>query len=129
MKARLLVALAAGLLVGAADPAPDLGEVQSLEIPPGSKWVETDRQGLRWIHEFGRGGVWATTSPEGSMLHQEYILDPRSRPPRIDAAGEKGLYRLEGNRLLICVGEGVRPTTFAHRPEAGQYIYILKRLK
>ena len=43
---------------------------------------------------------------------------------------------MEGNRLLVCLGvwKGTnrlidRPTTFAHRPERGQYLFVYKRLK
>ena len=56
MKARLLAALAAGLLIGS-DPAPDLSEVQSQEIPPGSRWVNTTPGGYTYIDTFSEDGV------------------------------------------------------------------------
>lgn len=135
MRTRLLVALAVGLVVGS-DPAPDGGQVVQ-GIPPGSRWTFTDTAGRTWVEEFGRDGVWRTYVPGKPLSRTEakYTLTPTASPPRIDTPGPPGcglgIYRLEGNRLLICMGErknAGRPTTFTNRPGAGQFLYVLKRL-
>lgn len=66
MRARLLIALAAGLMVGSPDPAPDRSEVQSQVIPPGSRWTWTGFDGLPRVDEFNKGGVWLTVFPRAS---------------------------------------------------------------
>lgn len=135
MKSRLLVALAAGLLVGAADPAPERGEVQSQVIPPGSRWLGIDSGGHPSVYEFRRDGVLRTyVLIEGWVLEQKYTLMP-GNPSRIDmfVAGVqcRGIYRLEGDHLFLCVGryDVERPRTFTHRPKAGQFLWVVKRLK
>lgn len=138
MRTRLLVALAAGLMIGSADPAPDLGEVaQAQVIPPGSRWLWTDSEGDTFVYAFGKDGLWRTYSGGCELpgTAEKYILTPTACPPRIDTIwrglDRHGIYRLEGGRLLICqasAGAG-RPTSFAHRPETNHYLYVLKRLK
>lgn len=131
MKARLLVALVAGLMVGAADPAPDLGEVQSQEIPPGSKWEAED--GSVW--EFGKDGkvrMKTEKDPQCPWVFVfSYTLNPMANPPRCDlrSIDIRCIYQLEGDRLLFCLARHARPTSFVHRPGAWQWLYVLKRLK
>src|SRR5579872_4234806 len=102
MKMRLLVALAAALMVGS-DPAPDLGEVvQDQVIPPGSRW---EGGGSLW--NFGKGGVLRITTPDGTNVSTfRYRLDRRASQLRFDITdpGEEtpSIYRIEGRRLLIC---------------------------
>lgn len=133
MKARLLVALAAGLMVGS-DPAPDFGEVQSQAIPPGSRWVWS-AAGYTFIDEFGKDGMRRTYNPKMVELGLtwEYTLNPTASPPRLDTKHGldpwRGIYRLEGDRLLICMSQQARPATFAHRPGVGQHLHVYKRLK
>ena len=139
MRMRLLVALAAGLMVGS-EPVPDLGEVaQPQVIPQGSRWVWNGDE-LSLTYEFGKGGVCriSRSGRHAWTVLAKYTLTPTASPPRIDMIDFvsvrrcPGIYRLESDRLLICIGEWdavARPTTFADRPKAGQYLYVLKRLK
>jgi uncharacterized protein (TIGR03067 family) len=137
MRMRLLVALAAGLMVGSGEPPPS-AVVQSEAIPAGIKWSRTDSGGQTWVDEFGRDGIWRSVSRnDGSviLMPEKYTLNLTASPPRIDTTCKgrhrHGIYRLEGDRLTICLSDWnspSRPTSFAHRPEAGQCLYVLKRL-
>lgn len=130
MRMRLLVALAAGLLIGAGEPPPCEELIQG--IPEGSWWSGTamDIAGRQVpaIHEFRAGHFWTTNSLLSPKVGIAYTLNLRATPARIDLDGTKGIFRLNGDTLLICVGSRVRPTSFTHRPKAGQRLYVLKRL-
>jgi uncharacterized protein (TIGR03067 family) len=137
---RLLVALAAGLLVGSADPAPGLGEVaQPQMIPPGSRWSWKDADGMEGVEEFGRSGVWRYVCPDDGTWETspfKYTLNATASPPRIDwtcpGTHVRGIYRMDGDRLLICLARrvgGPRPTSSADRPKVGQHLYVYRRLK
>jgi uncharacterized protein (TIGR03067 family) len=133
MKRRLLLALVAGLMAGSDPAAPDLGEVkQEQVIPPGSKWVEIDEGGV-W--EFGKNGVLGGTNPDGTKLLPggRYTLDTARNPPHIDTSEidgvMTGIYRLDGDRLVLCLSLGERPTKFVDEPDGPQFLVILERLK
>jgi uncharacterized protein (TIGR03067 family) len=137
MRMRLLVALVAGLMVGS-DPAPDLGEVTQLQvIPPGSRWVRRGSDGRAYVEVFTKDGRWLTCLDPARLMTAKYTLNMTASQPHIETTTEDGkprhgIYRMEGDRLFICLStpDGpTRPSTFAHRPEAGQYLFILKRLK
>lgn len=124
MRMRLLVALAAGLMVGAADPAPDLGEVEQEQvIPPGSRWRRVEN-GSVW--EFGKDGKLRVMDDDGwRLVDGRYRTDPKANPPRFDLTGPfeswAGIYRVEGRRLLFCFPRtlgGKRPTWFTDGPDS-----------
>jgi uncharacterized protein (TIGR03067 family) len=61
-----------------------------------------------------------------------FALDPTQSPPSIDlseATGVKmyGIYRLEGDRLTICLCEEQRPTEFASRAGQRRVLMVLER--
>lgn len=132
MKARLLVALVAGLAVGSGEPPP-CGEVQSQEIPPGSKWLQAN---YNWVWEFKKdGSLQITFRDSDTRLFPRYILNPRATPPQIDlkCVGRdtiRGIYRIEGDRLVLrhFGVNTARPTSFVCRPEQS-FRATLKRLK
>jgi len=88
----------------------------------------------------------APAGPQGSFWVQvaEYAIDPTQTPKTIDfvvkaqtdPSTDLGIYRLEGDRLTLCIGPNIRPEEFAAQPggsDQAQYqvpylLYVLKRV-
>jgi len=104
-------------------------------------WVSTseNNEESRWVFEGKR--VKSTVNTQDYI--SQVTLDPKATPhPTIDfkiteGPGEsadktsKGIYKLEGDKLTICVtapGQGSRPTEFK-RVEDEAYLFELKREK
>ena len=65
-------------------------------------------------------------------------LNPEKNPAQIDVTftdgprkGQtaKGIYKLDGDTLSICVGEKDRPTAFESKAGSGNGLWVLKRAK
>lgn len=132
MKARLLAALAAGLLVGAADPAPDMGEVAEPQvIPPGSRW----RGGDGSVWEFKKGGALRFWHADGrESMRARYLIDRKASPSRLDLRYDHGLafkviFRAEGDRLVLCCSVKDYPTRFMAGANREPCLLTFKRLK
>jgi uncharacterized protein (TIGR03067 family) len=87
-------------------------------------------------------GKRMTTREKGDVKEDATILalDPKSKPAAIDlkiASGAdmgrvvKGIYKLEGDNLTVCVAEPgkERPTAFAAREGTGHTLFVFKRVK
>lgn len=113
------------------------GDLKSLQ----GTWVSTEdnSQESRWVFE----GKKANTSAGGRDYVCRVSLDPKATPhPTIDfvvtegpddSAGKtsRGIYKIEGDKLTICVtgpGEGSRPAEFK-AVEDELYLFDLKREK
>ncbi len=113
------------------------GDLKTLQ----GTWVSTadNSQESRWVFE----GKKANTSAGGRDYVCQVTLDPKATPhPTIDfrvtegpddSAGKtsRGIYKLEGDKLTICVadpGEGSRPAEFK-AVEDESYLFDLKREK
>ncbi len=140
---RLLgIALAAAIVAGSSvrgedEKAAISGDLKGLQ----GTWVSTpdNAQESRWIFE----GKKANTSAGGRDYVCQVTLDPKATPhPTIDfrvtqgpddSTGKtsRGIYKLEGDKLTICVkwpGEGSRPAEFK-AVEDEFYLFDLKREK
>ena len=104
-------------------------------------WVSAsdDGQETRWVFE----GKKANTTAAGRDYVCEVTLDPKATPhPTIDflviegpdvspGKTSRGIYKLEGDKLTICVtlpGDGTRPAEFK-AVEEEIYLFDLKREK
>ncbi len=68
-----------------------------------------------------------------------FVLNPSRDPPQIDVTAsysnpvqvQRGIYRLDGNSLLLCVAIGgkPRPTEFDTSPGSGHRLFVLRRKK
>ncbi len=96
------------------------------------KPLAKDAHGMQIIFKDGRMTI---DGPDGERVHV-YVLDTTKQPARIDthevtvARWKLGIYRLEGDRLNLCVAESrhARPTSF----DAGQRdceVLVLERIK
>jgi uncharacterized protein (TIGR03067 family) len=79
----------------------------------------------------GEAFTWKTGDKE---TRGTFSLDPAKSPREISMSAEgrklAGVYRLEGDELTICVGDGDdRPVDFATRDGARAVLLILKRKK
>ena len=138
---RLLgIALAAAIVTGSGVRGEDektalSGDLKTLQ----GTWVSTadNAQESRWVFE----GKKVNTTAGGRDYVCEVTLDPKATPhPTIDflvtegaddSAGKtsRGIYKLEGDKLTICVtvpGEGSRPAEFK-AVEEESYLFDLKR--
>ncbi len=136
------IALAAALLTGSGVRGEDektaiSGDLKALQ----GTWVSTEdnSQESRWVFE----GKKANTSAGGRDYVCQVSLDAKATPhPTIDfrvtegpddSAGKtsRGIYKLEGGKLTICVtgpGQGSRPAEFK-AVEDESYLFDLKREK
>ncbi len=113
------------------------GDLKALQ----GTWVSTpdNSQESRWVFE----GKKANTSAGGRDYVCQVTLDPKATPHKtIDfmvtegpdgSAGKtsRGIYKLEGDKVTICVsdpGEGSRPAEFK-AVEEESYLFDLKREK
>lgn len=87
-----------------------------------------------------KGSVMTSTNVINGTEHTQdstMTLDPTRNPKTIDLEqmGERarGIYRLQGEELLICINEGVvnesRPTEFKTTKDSGFQLWKLKRVK
>jgi uncharacterized protein (TIGR03067 family) len=71
-----------------------------------------------------------------------YTIDPRSKPKKIDikmpaggpweGATSEGIYRFEGNKLMICLNTGggqMRPSSCTSKPHIPRVMYVCIRKK
>jgi uncharacterized protein (TIGR03067 family) len=102
-----------------------------IKIPCPSKWEQANGGTMRVA--FRKGGRVEIKDGLHS-LDARYKLDPTSNPSQIDLCGGSypGIYRLEGNRLTICLTMktgGPRPNDFTCKPGSGKLLWTLVRKK
>jgi uncharacterized protein (TIGR03067 family) len=81
-----------------------------------------------------QGNKFTTTRSEKPLSEGTFVLDPTKSPPWIDLSENTGafiygIYRLEGDKLTICMHEDRRPTEFESRPGQERSLVVLEREK
>jgi uncharacterized protein (TIGR03067 family) len=142
---RLLVVLAAGVLVGAAEPAGDAGKKDSEKLQGTWQYVSFESNGekmaadqLKKMTVTYTGDKWVVREGDKVVVAGTQKLDPTKEPHEIDSVvteGEGkgntmlGIYELKGDTFRVCFDpEGKdRPKDFT--PKAGQFGGVVSRVK
>lgn len=95
---------------------------------------------LRYV--FAADGSWTIYRGERKVggADRAYFADPKADPPAIDLKYEpadqdgrvgRGIYKVEGDRLTLCLsrGDAPRPKGFDSSAEAPTTLYVFKRVK
>lgn len=95
-----------------------------------------------FVHIFAADGtVLSGDGKDPATFHANYAIDGTSRPMRFDwiakpPRGErftrKGIFKVEGDTLTLCVSatsEGDRPTEFTSTKDPPIWLYTYKRVK
>ncbi len=145
---RLLLVLAAGLLLGADDPKPTAGSDKD-RLQGTWQAVSSQNDGRddpdAQAHRLTFAGETFTIRRDGHvMIKGTFRIDPDKKPktidmilteaPRDDQRGKTalGIYELDGDTLKWCVGrpgEGERPKEFAAKDGSRRMFVTLKRHK
>jgi uncharacterized protein (TIGR03067 family) len=143
MKPFALIILAAGLAVAADTPKEAARELAKLQGTWNAVAVEED--GERLPAEKTKG--WKLVIKDNKYTFEAgkasaegiYRLDPAKTPKAVDATRTNGpdkgktllgIYRLDGDRLMMCFaepGQKNRPASFVTKKGAGLRMYVLKR--
>ena len=96
---------------------------------------QEDPEGIKNLKLVIKGGTYTLQGGE-EAFEGTFILDPTSKPKRMDTKGAKiprtqGIYDLKGDGLKICWAEGdtERPREFATKPDSNLRLIVLKREK
>ena len=146
MRARLLIALGAALLVAADKPKDaakkDLEKLQGTWVMAG---LEIDGQVVPEEKIKGTTltvkGDRYTTRTQGKSHEVAFKLDPSQTPRAIDMYFpdgpevpklSKGIYEIDGDTFRLCRHQAPgqdRPTSFATSPDTGLFLVVWKRQK
>lgn len=135
---RMLMALAAGLLVAADGPGRDEARLQG-----NWAWASAEFNGRRAPREdyadyrrVFRGDQWINLAGGQPQQSGTYRLDPTRSPKAIDltyADGQvyRGIYKLEGDHLKTCIAVPgqERPTRFVSKPDSGWGLTVYRRAR
>jgi uncharacterized protein (TIGR03067 family) len=136
-----------GLVPAADPPKPDAAKLERQKLQGTWTIVSHDSNGKKVEAKVISGwnltvaGDRMTTRDGLDILDEStFRLDPGARPKAIDLAftagpdkdkSVKGIYKLEGNELTICVAEPGkdRPTALVSKEGSGHLLFVFKRVK
>lgn len=61
---------------------------------------------------FEIGQVGGKEQPENEAMEVKFTVDESKTPMWIDFGKRKGIFRIDGDTLIVCIGESNRPTMF-----------------
>jgi uncharacterized protein (TIGR03067 family) len=143
----LLVLLAAGLAIAATKPKQKAVKDELRKLQGTWKVIAAEADGKpvpaeKLKKEAGqmviRESLMNTTPGGGKEGQLPFTIDPTKVPKAIDVtAGRqgtprltlKGIYKLEGNKLTICLGVNGRPAEFKTKAGAEQSLMVYQRSK
>lgn len=93
-------------------------------------------------YAFGPDHTWVIYRGERrvGLADRAYFADPKADPPTIDLKYEpadqdgrvlRGVYKVEGDRLTLCLSRGdvARPKAFESSADAPTILYVFRRVK
>ncbi len=137
MRSRATAALVATValgLVSAAEPREE--PVLAAGIPLGVSWKlvecwvdgKPDRDALGGIYVFSKDTFHILRF--GSVYISPWKSQPRMDPPGIDSLNQRGIYRLDGDTLTLCLRNGPRrPADFTTSRGDNKSLLVLRRIK
>jgi uncharacterized protein (TIGR03067 family) len=147
MNLKMLLVLAAGLLVAA--PAPEDEVKKELEKLEGTWSVssltiggkEVPAEALKEFRAVIKGNKYTLMMGDKALEEGTFTVDPSQKPKAIDSTATTGpdkgkttkrIYELEGNTLKMCSGPSgsdKRPTEFSSKPDTEHQLAVYTRVK
>lgn len=134
----LLIVATGTLLAG--EPATDSRTIQGswvlVSSQTGGETVPAESLKARDVRMVFEGDRVIARTGDKAVTLGTFALDPTKTPRAYDrvysdGSPRKGIYRLEGDRLTVCIAAlgGERPTAFATRPGDGLTLLVYRREK